>query len=45
MVIFIYDNALSELKSLIFWNIMPCSTLKSTDVSENHVAPIFNVEE
>jgi hypothetical protein len=33
------------MKSTIFWDIMPCSPLKSTDVSEEHIASIFRVEE
>jgi hypothetical protein len=32
-------------KSSIFWDIAPCSPLKSTDVSEEHVASIFRFEE
>jgi hypothetical protein len=32
------------MKNTIFWDTMPCSTL-STDVSEEHIASIFRVEE
>jgi hypothetical protein len=33
------------MKSTIFWDITPCSPLKATDVSEEHVASIFGAEE
>jgi hypothetical protein len=33
------------LKSIIFWDMTPCSPLSSTDVSEEHIASIFRVEE
>jgi hypothetical protein len=33
------------IKSTIFWDITQCSPLKSTDVSEEHIASIFRVEE
>jgi hypothetical protein len=29
------------MKSTIFWDMMPCSPLKSTDISEKHIASIF----
>jgi hypothetical protein len=32
------------LKSIIFWDIMPCSPLRVNDVSEEHIASIFRVE-
>jgi hypothetical protein len=32
------------LKSIIFWDITPCSPL-STDVTEENIASIFRVEE
>jgi hypothetical protein len=32
------------MKSSIFWDITPCSMLKSTDVSEKLIASIFRVE-
>jgi hypothetical protein len=34
-----------SIKGSIFWDITPCSPLKSTDVSEEHVTSIFRVEE
>jgi hypothetical protein len=30
-------------KSSLFWDITPCSQVKVTDVSEEHVASIFRV--
>jgi hypothetical protein len=33
------------MKSTIFWDITQCSPLKSTDVSEEHIASIFSVKE
>jgi hypothetical protein len=33
------------MNSTVFWNITLCSPLKSTDVSEEHIASIFRVEE
>jgi hypothetical protein len=33
------------MKSSVFWVIAPCSPSKSTNVSEEHVASIFRVEE
>jgi hypothetical protein len=33
------------MKSFIFWNMTPCRPLSLTDVSEEHVASIFRVEE
>jgi hypothetical protein len=33
------------IKSTIFWDITPCSPLKSTDVSKEEIAFIFRVEE
>jgi hypothetical protein len=33
------------MKSSIFWDKTPCSQLKSSDVSEEHVASNFRVEE
>jgi hypothetical protein len=33
------------MKSPIFWDISPCSPWTSTEVSEEHVASIFRVEE
>jgi hypothetical protein len=33
------------MKSSIFWDITPCRPLKSSDVSEEHVASISVVEE
>jgi hypothetical protein len=33
------------MKSSIFWDITPCTLLKSIDISEEHVAFIFRVEE
>jgi hypothetical protein len=32
-------------KSFVFWDIIACSPLKVTDVSEEHVTSIFRVEE
>jgi hypothetical protein len=32
------------MKSIIFWDITPCSPLKVTDVSGEHVAYIFRVK-
>jgi hypothetical protein len=32
------------MKSYIFWDITPCRSLKSTDISEEYVATIFRVE-
>jgi hypothetical protein len=32
-------------KSSVFWDILPCSPLNVTDVSEEHVASIFRTEE
>jgi hypothetical protein len=32
-------------KSPMFWDITPCSPLKSTDVSDEFVSSIFEVEE
>jgi hypothetical protein len=40
-----YSLSFTGRKSSIFWDITPCSTLKITDVSEEHVAFIFRVEE
>jgi hypothetical protein len=34
-----------NMKSSIFWDIMPCSPAKSTDVSEEHTASIFRVKQ
>jgi hypothetical protein len=31
------------MKSVIFWDITPCSPLRSTEVSEEHIASIFRV--
>jgi hypothetical protein len=28
----------------LFWDIMPCSPLKVTNVSEEHIASIFRIE-
>jgi hypothetical protein len=33
------------IKSSVFLDVTPCSSLKSTDVSEEHVASIFMVEQ
>jgi hypothetical protein len=33
------------MKSIIFWDMTPCSPLSLTDVSEEHIASIFRVEE
>jgi hypothetical protein len=33
------------MRSSVFWDITPCSPLKATDVSEEHVASIFRVED
>jgi hypothetical protein len=33
------------MKSYISWDIMPCSLFKVNDVSEEHVASIFKIEE
>jgi hypothetical protein len=33
------------MKSTIFWDIKPCSPLKSTGVLEEHISSIFSVEE
>jgi hypothetical protein len=33
------------MKSTIFWDITPCSPVKATDVSEEHIASICRVEE
>jgi hypothetical protein len=33
------------MKSTIFWDVTPYSPLKSSDVSEEHIAFIFRVEE
>jgi hypothetical protein len=33
------------MKSTIFWDMMPCSSLSFNDVSEEHIASIFRVEE
>jgi hypothetical protein len=33
------------MKGTIVWDIMPCNPLKSTNVSEEHIACIFGVEE
>jgi hypothetical protein len=33
------------MKSIIFWDMTPCSPLSLTDVSEEHIASIFTVEE
>jgi hypothetical protein len=33
------------MKSSAFWDISPCSPLKATDLSEEHVASIFKIEE
>jgi hypothetical protein len=38
------ENAPS-LKSTIFWDIMSCGPLKSSDISEEDIASIFSVEE
>jgi hypothetical protein len=35
----------NALKNSVFCDITPCSPLKSTDVSEEHVGSVFNVEE
>jgi hypothetical protein len=32
------------MQSTIFWDITPCSSLESTDVSEEHIASIFRVD-
>jgi hypothetical protein len=32
------------MKSPVFWDIMLCSLLKSTEVTEEHVASIFSVK-
>jgi hypothetical protein len=51
MVIFVEEMLLLAdsykiiLKSIIFWDMTPCSPLISTDVSEEHIASIFRVEE
>jgi hypothetical protein len=34
-----------KLKNPIFWDITPCSLLKSIDVLEEYLAYIFSVEE
>jgi hypothetical protein len=33
------------MKSYVFWDITPCSPVRATYVSEEHVASIFRVEE
>jgi hypothetical protein len=33
------------MKSSVFWGVMMCSSLKSTNVSKEHVASIFKDEE
>jgi hypothetical protein len=33
------------VKSYIFWDITPCSPLKTTEVSEEHAASNFRIEE
>jgi hypothetical protein len=33
------------MKSSSFWSITPCSPLKSNDVSEEHAASVFRIEE
>jgi hypothetical protein len=33
------------MKSFVFWDIMLCSPLKVTSVSEEHIASIFRAEE
>jgi hypothetical protein len=38
-------QTVAHLKSSMFWDITPCSPLKSTDVSEEHIASIFRVKE
>jgi hypothetical protein len=30
---------------IIFWDVTPCGLLVATDVSEEHIASIFRVEE
>jgi hypothetical protein len=33
------------MKSSIFWDITPCSPLKVSDHSEEHIASIFRIED
>jgi hypothetical protein len=33
------------MKSSIFWDVMPSSPLKSTDISEEHVVSVFRLKE
>jgi hypothetical protein len=33
------------MKSINFWDITPCNPLGVTDVSEEHIASIFRIEE
>jgi hypothetical protein len=33
------------MKIIIFWDETPCSPLKVTDISEEHTASIFRIEE
>jgi hypothetical protein len=33
------------MKSAIFWNVMPCSLVKFTEVLEEHITCIFKVQE
>jgi hypothetical protein len=33
------------MRNFIFWDIMPCSLLQSTDILEEHVGSISRVEE
>jgi hypothetical protein len=33
------------MKSIIFWDVTPCSLLDATDVSEEHITSIIRVEE
>jgi hypothetical protein len=41
----VYAKKNIGLEEYIFWDIMPCTMLKSTDVSEEYIASIFRVEE
>jgi hypothetical protein len=38
------QDELFRSKSTIFWDIMPCTPLNSTDFFEEHIASIFRVE-
>jgi hypothetical protein len=42
---FVWFEVLTEMvvKSLLFWDITPCSRCKSTDISEEHIVSIFKV--